>query len=58
MLVDGTCATCKYGAVDPAIDATVDTACTLLESQDSTAIITRSNESVSYTHLDVYKRQR
>ncbi len=44
VLVDGTCATCKYGAVDPVIDATVDTACTLLESQDSTAIITRSNE--------------
>lgn len=44
VLVDGGCASCKYGAVRPAIDATVDSAITLLESVGSAAIITCDSE--------------
>ena len=41
-LIDGDCATCKYGAVSPAIDATVDSAAKLFEALDVPAIVTRS----------------
>ncbi|MCI9262702.1 4Fe-4S binding protein [uncultured Adlercreutzia sp.] len=43
VLVDGTCATCKYRAAVPAIDDTVESARTLLESVGSQAVITRTS---------------
>lgn len=44
VLVDGTCATCKYRAAVPAIDDTVESARTLLETVGSTAAITRTSQ--------------
>lgn len=44
VLVDGTCSTCKYGKVSPAVDATVDVAASLLELVESPTIITRCSE--------------
>lgn len=44
VLVDGTCATCKYGAVSPAVDETVDTAASLLEAVAAPTVITRASE--------------
>ncbi len=43
-LVDGVCATCKYRGAVPAIDDTVASARTLLESVGSTTVITRTSE--------------
>ena len=43
-LVDGTCRTCKYRAAVPAIDDTVESARTLLESVGSTTTITRTDD--------------
>lgn len=43
VLVDGNCSTCKYGAVSPAIDKTIDNAAELLEASRSDAIITRTS---------------
>lgn len=44
VLVDGTCATCKYGAVSSLVDVAVDTAATLLEVVDAPVVITRTSE--------------
>ncbi len=44
VLVDGDCTTCKYGAVSPSIDETINNAVELLESARSEAIITRASE--------------
>lgn len=44
VLVDGDCSTCKYGAISPAVDDTVESALTLLESVGSTAIVSRESE--------------
>lgn len=44
VLVDGTCATCKYRAAVPAIDDTVESARTLLETVGATASIERTSE--------------
>ena len=44
VLVDGDCATCKYGAVSPAVDETLDAAISLLEAFGTTSIITRASE--------------
>ena len=43
-LVDGTCRTCKYRDAVPAIDDTVESARTLLETMGSEATITRTSE--------------
>lgn len=44
VLVDGGCESCKYGAVRPAIEDTVESAISLLESVGSNAIITCDSE--------------
>lgn len=44
VLVDGDCSTCKYGAVSPYIDKSIDNAIELLEAARSEAIITRASE--------------
>lgn len=44
VLVDGVCSTCKYGAVSPAIDDTLESAITLLESVGSSAVVSRESE--------------
>ncbi|WP_165056998.1 MULTISPECIES: 4Fe-4S binding protein [unclassified Adlercreutzia] len=44
VLVDGTCATCKYGAVSPAVDETIDAAASLLEAVGAPAVIARASE--------------
>lgn len=44
VLVDGGCESCKYGVVRPDIDATVESAITLLESVGSSAIVTCDSE--------------
>lgn len=43
VLVDGECATCKYGAASPLIDEVVDEAAKLIEAADADAIITRAS---------------
>lgn len=42
VLVDGVCATCKYGAASPCIDECIDTAATFLEALGADAVITRA----------------
>ncbi|WP_165172915.1 DUF362 domain-containing protein [Adlercreutzia sp. ZJ242] len=44
VLVDGTCVTCKYGAVSPAVDETVDAAASLLEAVGAPVVIARASE--------------
>ncbi|WP_165062473.1 4Fe-4S binding protein [Adlercreutzia sp. ZJ154] len=43
-LVDGNCATCKYGAADAAIKCTLDNALKLFETLDAPIIVTRLQE--------------
>ncbi len=44
VLIDGDCATCKYGASSPHVDAVISEAVKLLDAGGSQAIITRSSE--------------
>lgn len=44
VLVDGDCATCKFGKVSPLVDDTVESAISLLEMQGGETIITRVSE--------------
>lgn len=44
VLVDGECATCKYGQADPCINETVENAVRLLEAVRADAMVTRSCE--------------
>lgn len=44
VLVDGDCSTCKYGAVSPAVDETVENAVRLFEMIEADAIVTRCSE--------------
>ncbi len=44
VLVDGDCASCKYGAASPCVDAVVDEAAKLLEAAGADAIVTRASE--------------
>lgn len=44
VLVDGGCETCKYGKASSCVDATLESAISLLEMQGSEAIITRASE--------------
>lgn len=44
VLVDGGCATCKFGAASPYIDGSVDTAADLLEAAGAEVVITRASE--------------
>ncbi len=45
VLVDGDCSTCKYGAVSPAVDETVENAVRLFEMIEADAIVTRCSGS-------------
>lgn len=44
VLVDGDCATCKYGAASPFVDAAIEEGVKLLEATSAEAIITRMSE--------------
>lgn len=44
VLVDGDCATCKYGPASPFIEAVVDEAAKIVEASGAEAVITRTSE--------------
>ncbi len=44
ILVDGDCRTCKYGAVDVQVDASVDCAAELLDAADAEVVLTRTSK--------------
>ncbi len=62
ILVDGDCATCKYGAADPFITTSVQCAADLLEAAGAEAIITRTSsfpdEVISTGHRNIRGEDR